>query len=146
MFQTLKQKIAKETGQDISKLNFNNKTTKTSSTSNQSARNSISSNRSTSFDSSREDDLQTVEERESEVDMLRQELSIALEKIKILEEEKKNLDVSKNLFFEETDRVQNAQQHEIDKLRSLLLFREQVNLTCDCSTWCVLAKVFNCLT
>ncbi|KAG5679603.1 hypothetical protein PVAND_009163 [Polypedilum vanderplanki] len=124
MFQSLKQKIAKETGQDITKLNYTKATT--SSISN-SARNSLSSNHSHSLDSSK-DELSVIEEKDSEIAILRQELAVAQTKIKVLEEEKKNLELSKDLIYDETEKIQNAQFHEIEKLKSLLVFREQESL------------------
>jgi golgin subfamily A protein 1 len=128
MFQSLKQKIAKETGQDITKLNYTKATSSAASSSiNKSARNSLSSNHSQSLDSSK-DELSAIEERESEIIVLRQELTLAQSRIKVLEEEKNHLELSKDLFFEETEKIQNAQFHEIEKLKSLLVFREQESL------------------
>lgn len=126
MFQSLKQKIAKETGQDITRLNYT-RAISSSAASNISARNSLSSNHSQSLDSSK-DELSAIDERESEISILRQELAHAQSKIKALEDEKKNLEIQRELFSDETDKIQNAQFHEIEKLKSLLVFREQESL------------------
>jgi len=132
MFQSLKQKIAKETGQDITRINFNRSTSSTSNSKILSSRNSICSNQS--LDNSSKDDLSPYDEKEAEINILRQELLVAQNRIKTLESElekfKESLrvnQVSKDLMFEETDKIHNAQHHEIEKLKSLLLFREQVN-------------------
>lgn len=132
MFQSLKQKIAKETGiDDVTKINFN----KSSSTSiNKSARNSISSNHShsQSLDSSK-DELSPIEEKEAEIIVLRQELDIAQNKIKELDDDNRSLkeslkliQIQKNMVLNESDQIQNSQHQEIQKLKNLLLFREQV--------------------
>lgn len=132
MFQSLKQKIAKETGQDITRINFNRSTSSTSNSNKiLSSRNSICSNQS--LDNSSKDDLSPYDEKEAEINILRQELLVAQNRIKSLEVELEKLkdslrvtQVSKDLMFEETDKIHNAQHHEIEKLKSLLLFREQV--------------------
>jgi hypothetical protein len=123
MFHTLKQKIAKETGTDVSKLDFN----KTSTSSKQANRLSISSNHSTSFDSSKDDIV--VEGKDVE-----ELLSAAQKQIEALENEKKSLTESLQLMthnsktvYDENDFIQCTQQEEIQKLKNLLLFREQVN-------------------
>lgn len=133
MFQSLKQKIAKETGQDITRINFNRSTSSTSNSNKiLSSRNSICSNQS--LDNSSKDDLSPYDEKEAEINILRQELLVAQNRIKSLEGELEKLkeslrvnQVSKDLMFEETDKIHNAQHHEIEKLKSLLLFREQVS-------------------
>lgn len=129
MFQSLKQKIAKETGQDVNKINFNNRST-SSSTNKMSSRNSICSNQSLDNSSSK-DETTHCDEKEAEINILRHELYAAQTRIKELEIElerlKESLKVSKELILEESDKIHNAQQHEIEKLKNLLLFREQVN-------------------
>lgn len=53
--------------------------------------------------------------------------------IATLDDEKQSLEesikagrVQKEMFYDETDKIQNVQQQEIIKLKSMLLFREQV--------------------
>lgn len=65
--------------------------------------------------------------------MLRNELAVAQHKIKSLEHDKLRLEdtlklsqVQKEMMLDETDKIQNLQQQEINKLKNLLLFREQV--------------------
>lgn len=64
---------------------------------------------------------------------LKDELVLAKSKIQSLEDEKKLLEksikagqVQKEMFYDETDMIHNVQQQEIIKLKSMLLFREQV--------------------
>lgn len=75
-------------------------------------------------------------QNDAELNELRNELSIALLKIRTLEQDKQNLEESlkisqmqKEMMLDETDKIQNFQQQEINKLKNLLLFREQVNKT-----------------
>lgn len=67
------------------------------------------------------------------INFLRNELMIAQNKIKILEQEKLSLEESlrlshihKDLMREEMDKIQEIQNQEINKLKNLLHFREQV--------------------
>jgi golgin subfamily A protein 1 len=117
MFQQLKQKLAKETGQDVSQL--------LATSGNRSARSSLTNNQSLD---SLKDELSSIEERDSEIAILRKELASAQARINDLEADKKNLQVTKELLKEEADEIQNAQFNEIEKLKSLLLFREQESL------------------
>jgi golgin subfamily A member 1 len=64
---------------------------------------------------------------------LRNELANCRTRIESLEFEKASLEhsvkagqVQKEIFYDETDKIQNVQQQEIMKLKSMLLFREQV--------------------
>lgn len=72
-------------------------------------------------------------QREAEINVLRNDLLIAQNRIQSLEQEKLNLEESlkicemqKDLIADETDKIQNLQHQEINKLKNLLLFREQV--------------------
>jgi hypothetical protein len=54
-------------------------------------------------------------------------------RIEALEDEKNSLELSikagqvqKEIYYDETDKIQNVQQQEIGKLKNMLLFREQV--------------------
>lgn len=69
----------------------------------------------------------------SEINSLKIELAKARSLIQSLEDEKKFLQksvkagqVQKEIWYDETDKIQNVQHQEIAKLKSLLLFREQV--------------------
>lgn len=71
--------------------------------------------------------------QKEEINILRNDLSMALNRIKILEQEKFDLEESlkicqlqKEMLSDETDKIQNLQHQEINKLKNLLLFREQV--------------------
>jgi golgin subfamily A member 1 len=139
MFQNLKNKIKTETGQDpIDSIPIrvaNNRT-----------RHSLSSHNSLSID-----ELSKIEEvkenfirrkiakekyflqKEAEISSLKNELVQARSTIKTLEDEKKFLEesieagqVQREIFVDETDKIQNVQHQEIMKLKSMLLFREQV--------------------
>lgn len=64
---------------------------------------------------------------------MKTELTQARSHVESLEGEKKSLQdslkigqVQKEMFYDETDKIQNVQQQEIMKLKSMLLFREQV--------------------
>lgn len=72
-------------------------------------------------------------QKEAEISALKHELGQARTTIQALEDEKKFLEqsveagqVQKEIFYDETDKIQNVQQQEIVKLKSMLLFREQV--------------------
>lgn len=72
-------------------------------------------------------------QKEAEISSLKHELVQARTTIQSLEEERmlmKNRieagQVQKEMFYDETDKIQNVQQQEIVKLRSMLVFREQV--------------------
>lgn len=128
MFQSLKQKIAKETGQDVDKISFSRSI---SSTNKLSSKSSICSDQS--LDNVSKDE--PYDENDAQIIILRQELLVAQSTIKSLQTEVEKLkeslkvhQMSKNLILEETDKIHNAQQHEIEKLKNLLLFREQVFL------------------
>lgn len=65
---------------------------------------------------------------------MRNELLFAQSKIKALEHEKCDLEESlrvcqmqREMIVDETDKIQNLQHQELNKLKNLLLFREQVN-------------------
>lgn len=74
-------------------------------------------------------------QKDAEISSLKSELAKAKSTIEALEDEKKSLEnsvkagqVQKEIFYDETDKIQNVQQQEIVKLKSMLLFREQVSL------------------
>lgn len=78
--------------------------------------------------------FQTSFQKEAEIQALRAELVQARLQIESLENERKSLQsslkvgqVQKEMFYDETDKIQNVQQQEIMKLKSMLLFREQVS-------------------
>lgn len=80
-------------------------------------------------------------QKEVEMSALKDELVLAKSKIQSLEDEKKLLEksikagqVQKEMFYDETDMIHNVQQQEIIKLKSMLLFREQVG-------WCLVIIV-----
>lgn len=120
MFQNLKNKIITETGQDpVATPTYRN------------ARNSRA--RSISSQNSSIDELSKIEEKECEITSLKIELAEARSLIQSLEDEKKFLQSSikagqaqKEMLYDETDKIQNVQNQEIAKLKSMLLFREQV--------------------
>lgn len=73
-------------------------------------------------------------QREAEINILRNDLLIAQSRIKTLEYEKFDLEeslrvcqIQREMVTDETDKIQNFQHQEINKLKNLLLFREQVN-------------------
>lgn len=73
-------------------------------------------------------------QREAEIIILRNDLLLAQTKIKTLEHEKFDLveslkvcQMQREMITDETDKIQNFQHQEINKLKNLLLFREQVS-------------------
>lgn len=73
-------------------------------------------------------------QREAEINILRNDLLVAQSRIKTLEYEKFDLEeslrvcqIQREMITDETDKIQNFQHQEINKLKNLLLFREQVN-------------------
>lgn len=123
MFNNLKNKIQKETGQDpltipaaaaVSRRN----------------RMSLTSQNSLSID-----ELSKLEEKEAEINGLKSELLKARAQIESLLDEKRYLEhsvkssqVQHELSHEESDKIQNAQFHEISNLRQQMKFREQESL------------------
>lgn len=74
-----------------------------------------------------------VLQKDAEINSLKAELREAREAMQLLEEQKRSLaeslkvgKVQKEMFYDETDKIQNVQQQEINKLKSMLVFREQV--------------------
>jgi golgin subfamily A member 1 len=72
-------------------------------------------------------------QKDAEINSLKAELREARESMQLLEEQKRSLaeslkvgKVQKEMFYDETDKIQNVQQQEINKLKSMLVFREQV--------------------
>lgn len=72
-------------------------------------------------------------QKDAEISSLKTELAESRSRIQSLEDEKKFLEgsikvgqVQKEMLYDETDKIQNVQQQEIIKLKSMLLFREQV--------------------
>ena len=132
MFKVLKQKIAKETGQNVDDINFHNNN----------SRHSISLD--SKDETYGEDVISSLLimtllinyvhlQREAEINILRNDLLVAQSKIKSLEHDKFNLEESlrvchmqREMIVDETDKIQNIQHQEISKLKNLLLFREQV--------------------
>ena len=132
MFKVLKQKIAKETGQNVDDINFHNNN----------SRHSISLD--SKDETYGEDVISSLSimtllinyvhlQREAEINILRNDLLVAQSKIKSLEHDKFNLEESlrvcqmqREMIVDETDKIQNFQHQEISKLKNLLLFREQV--------------------
>lgn len=77
--------------------------------------------------------MENLLQREAEINALKHELCQARSMVQALEDEKNFLEqsveagqVQKEIFYDETDKIQNVQQQEIVKLKSMLLFREQV--------------------
>lgn len=140
MFKSLKQKIAKETGQNVEDLAFNNNNNSRHSSLITSQSVSLDDNTAVIEDVSYKFKCMTnskinsfITQREAEINMLRNNLLIAQNRIKSLEQEKLNLEeslkicqIQKDLIADETDKIQNFQHQEINKLKNLLLFREQV--------------------
>ncbi|XP_055609734.1 trichohyalin [Uranotaenia lowii] len=135
MFASLKNKIREETGSDVSSL----PPIGTGQRLQRSRGESLTSMASM-------DELGLLEQKDAELSATRiqlQEVSIQAnelrEHIRQLEEEKQRLEeanklleesmkvaqVQKDLLCEEQDKIQNLQQSEISKLKSMLLFREQ---------------------
>ncbi|CRK92994.1 CLUMA_CG006586, isoform A [Clunio marinus] len=115
MFNNLKNKIKTETGQDPT---------------HRLPRHSTSNRNSLSID-----ELSRIEEKDAEIVSLKEELIKARSIIVNLESEKKSLEdskkanqIQKEIFYDETDKIQDIQHQEILKLKSLLLFREQESL------------------
>ncbi|XP_050083384.1 golgin subfamily A member 1 [Anopheles aquasalis] len=132
MFASLKNKIKEETGNDVAPLAV--------------TRARRSQAESLTSTSSSIDELSALEQKDAELNATRlelQELASHLngfrEQIRLLEEAKSNLEhankaleeklqscqVQRDLQHEEQDKIQNFQQQEISKLKSMLLFREQ---------------------
>lgn len=132
MFASLKNKIKEETGNDVAPLAV--------------TRSRRSQAESLTSTSSSIDELSALEQKDAELNATRlelQELASHLngfrEQIRLLEEAKSNLEqanktleeklqscqVQRDLQHEEQDKIQNFQQQEISKLKSMLLFREQ---------------------
>lgn len=72
-------------------------------------------------------------QKDAEIQALRHELMNCRTKIEALEDEKNSLEqsikagqVQKEIIYDEADKITNVQQQEIMKLKSMLLFREQV--------------------
>lgn len=142
MFQNLKNKIITETGQDPSSIAFR------SVSNSRLNRHSLSSQNSLSIDELSKIEevccflrflaeilLTNVLQKDAEINSLRTELVHAKDAILTLEHEKRSLadtlkvgQVQKEMFYDETDKIQNVQQQEINKLKSMLVFREQVSL------------------
>uniref|UniRef100_A0A2M4ALA6 Putative golgin subfamily protein a member 1 n=1 Tax=Anopheles triannulatus TaxID=58253 RepID=A0A2M4ALA6_9DIPT len=132
MFASLKNKIKEETGNDVAPLAV--------------TRARRSQAESLASTSSSIDELSALEQKDAELNATRlelQELANHLngfrEQMRLLEEAKSNLEqankaleeklqscqVQRDLQHEEQDKIQNFQQQEISKLKSMLLFREQ---------------------
>lgn len=81
-----------------------------------------------------DDNVENLLQKDAEINSLKTELVHARSVIQTLEEDKSSLEssikagqVQKEIFYDETDKIQNVQQQEIVKLKSMLLFREQVS-------------------
>lgn len=79
--------------------------------------------------------LTNLLQKDAEINSLKAELVEARTTIQALEEEKSSLlesvkvgKVQKEIFHDETDKIQEIQHQEIIKLKSMLLFREQESL------------------
>lgn len=144
MFASLKNKIKEETGSDVSSL-----PPRSSQVDNMSMASGQRFRRSrgeslTSMASM--DELSLLEQKDAELSATRiqlQELAVQCNELKeqmrsyedekirleeankLLEESMKVAQVQKDLLCEEQDKIQNLQQQEISKLKSMLLFREQ---------------------
>ncbi|XP_055634707.1 golgin subfamily A member 1 [Toxorhynchites rutilus septentrionalis] len=143
MFASLKNKIKEETGSDVTSL----PTRAVQPGGGMTAAHRYQRSRPESFSSMVSmDELSLLEQREAELNATRaqlQELSgqfndlqnqarvieedkMRLEEAnKLLEESLKVAQVQKDLLCEEQDKIQNLQQREISKLKSMLMFREQ---------------------
>ncbi|XP_058825805.1 golgin subfamily A member 1 [Topomyia yanbarensis] len=142
MFASLKNKIKEETGSDVTSL-----PSRGSQAGSSGATQRYHRSRPESFTSMTSmDELSLFEQQEAELSATRiqlQELACQFNEIReqkrLLEEEKVRLEnanrlleeslkvaqVQKDLLCEEQDKIQNLQQQDISKLRSMLLFREQ---------------------
>lgn len=74
-------------------------------------------------------------------------------RIEALEDEKSTLELSikagqvqKEMFYDETDKIQNVQQQEIMKLKSMLLFREQVGFLLHLMSSCLITILLTGIT
>uniref|UniRef100_A0A182QPN8 GRIP domain-containing protein n=1 Tax=Anopheles farauti TaxID=69004 RepID=A0A182QPN8_9DIPT len=131
MFATLKNKIREETGNDVAQLSVSR--TRRSRPESLTSASSI-------------DELSILEQKDAELNATRLELqelaghlTTLREQLRVREEENNRLDQSnraleeklqtnqlqRELQREEQDKIQNCQQQEISKLKSMLLFREQ---------------------
>uniref|UniRef100_A0A182N6Z8 GRIP domain-containing protein n=1 Tax=Anopheles dirus TaxID=7168 RepID=A0A182N6Z8_9DIPT len=131
MFATLKNKIREETGNDVAPLSVSR--TRRSRPESLTSASSI-------------DELSILEQKDAELNATRLELqelaghlSSLREQVRVREEENTRLEqgnraleeklqahqVQRELQREEQDKIQNCQQQEISKLKSMLLFREQ---------------------
>ncbi|XP_062716637.1 golgin subfamily A member 1 [Aedes albopictus] len=144
MFASLKNKIKEETGSDVSSLPpRSSQVDNMSMVSGQRFRRSRGESL-TSMASM--DELSLLEQKDAELSATRiqlQELAVQCNELKeqmrsyeeekirleeankLLEESMKVAQVQKDLLCEEQDKIQNLQQQEISKLKSMLLFREQ---------------------
>ncbi|XP_062554418.1 golgin subfamily A member 1 [Armigeres subalbatus] len=143
MFASLKNKIKEETGSDVTTLPPRSSQSEMSMVSGQRFRRSRGES-VTSMASM--DELSLLEQKDAELSATRiqlQELAVQYNELrdqkrayeedkvrledanKLLEESLKVAQVQKDLLCEEQDKIQNLQQQEISKLKSMLLFREQ---------------------
>ncbi|XP_058455236.1 golgin subfamily A member 1 [Malaya genurostris] len=142
MFASLKNKIKEETGSDVTSLPSRNSQSGAAGSTQRYQRNRLGS--FTSMASMEE--LSLFEQKEAELSATRAQLQDLAcqfndlrEQTRTLEEEKTRLEdanrlleeslkvaqVQKDLLCEEQDKIQNLQQQDISKLKSMLLFREQ---------------------